>query len=601
TGYLVATTGSCASLTYNGSSRTLASGGTGVTYSNNTRTSAGSQTVTITANSGYRFSDGTTSKTLSCSIAKATPTLTLGSTAGTVVAGKTMTFTEKANIAGKFTNTSSSTSVATVSPTSNSTAVAANTNQTVTVTGVASGTSTITVTFTPTDTTNYNTITSSSTAKKTYTANVSKSAAIPTASSYCKTGLVYNGASQTLTNTAGTGYTFSGNTRTSAGSQTVTATLSSGYRWSDNTTAAKTFSCSIGQATPTVTLSASSGTVVAGNSITFTEKANVAGTFANSSGSTGVATISPASVTATANTAYTETIKGVAAGSSTITVKFTPTSTNYKSVTKTYTATVQTAIAKNEVNGVTTYYTTLKSALLASASGTTTLLANTAESISTNGVIINKTLNLNSKTKTGYIWLYDQSSTLVINGPGTLTDSVDRVVLNNGKMTINNVTINGKTNFNETILNKSTGILSINASTITSNSAKCSINNENPSTSSVKKVNTAISTASGMRLCGYVLSLFQHTEGFEVDMFGFNSTDNIKCPTWSTYNGQDDIEWPIAGYFTDYESTIGSYKFCRINKSNHNNETGNYSSHLYKYDSNWANGTIIGGFDYTLN
>jgi len=73
---------------------------------------------------------------------------------------------------------------------------------------------------------------------------------IPTAANYCKT-LTYNGANQTLTNSAAQGYKFSNNKRTLAGTQTVTATLEEGYIWSDNTKGNKTFECSIGQATMT--------------------------------------------------------------------------------------------------------------------------------------------------------------------------------------------------------------------------------------------------------------------------------------------------------------------------------------------------------------
>ena len=153
-----ATTGSCVNLTYNGSSQTLASGGNHVSYTNNTRTNAGNQTVTVNADSNYTFSDGTTSKTLSCSIKKATPTITLNTSSGEVEAGKEITFTEQSNVAGSFSNVSGTTSVATVTP-SNYSDVTANTKKTATIAGVSDGTSTITVTFTPTDTTNYNTAT----------------------------------------------------------------------------------------------------------------------------------------------------------------------------------------------------------------------------------------------------------------------------------------------------------------------------------------------------------------------------------------------------------------------------------------------------------
>ena len=487
TGYRIASVGSCNNLIYNGVSQTLASGGTGVSYSNNTRTAAGSQTVTVTASSGYRFSDNTTSKTLNCSINKksvavtwgntttftyngktqaptatassgvsgetlsitrttginagsytstaslssvtggqastsnytltgttkaftinkATPTLTLSATSGTVNAGSKVTFTEKASVAGNFSNVSGTTSVATVSPGSY-TGVAANTAKTVTITGVSNGSSKITVTFTPTDTTNYNTRTA------TYTVTGYKVAS--TGSCQSRT---YNGTSQTLAS-GGTGVSYSNNTRTAAGSQTVTVTASSGYRFSDNTTS-KTLNCSINKklvavtwgstttftyngkaqaptatassgvsgetlnitrttgtnagsytstaslssvtggqalasnytltgttksftinkATPTLTLSATSGSVNAGSTVTFTERASVAGSFSNVSGTTSVATVSPASYTGVAaNTARTVTVTGVSYGSSRITVTFTPTdTTNYNTRTAIYTVT----------------------------------------------------------------------------------------------------------------------------------------------------------------------------------------------------------------------------------------------------------------------
>ncbi len=172
TGYKIASVGSCQSRTYTGGSQTLMSEGVGVSYVNNERTQAGSQTVTINANSGYRFSDNTTSKTQSCSIAKANPVVTLTPTSGIVDMDKSVTFKEKANIKGKFENVSSSAGIATVSPETTGD-INANTDQAVTVTGQGSGNTNITVTFTPSDTTNYNnkTATYSITVNAKYCAN----------------------------------------------------------------------------------------------------------------------------------------------------------------------------------------------------------------------------------------------------------------------------------------------------------------------------------------------------------------------------------------------------------------------------------------------
>ena len=162
--------GSCNNLTYNGASQTLVSGGTYIkSYGNNSQINAGTyKNIIATADDNHAFSGGAVTQTMTCSIAKATPTITLSATSGTLTTNQ-ITFTEKANVAGKFTNASGTTSVAAVSPTS-STAIAANTPQTVKVIGVADGSSTITVNFTPTDTSNYN-----NAAAKTYQVTVAMS------------------------------------------------------------------------------------------------------------------------------------------------------------------------------------------------------------------------------------------------------------------------------------------------------------------------------------------------------------------------------------------------------------------------------------------
>ena len=224
----------CNDLTYNGEEQELTkTAGTGFTFINNRGTNAGSYTVRARLNENYHWSDGTnTDKTFTCEIKKATPTLTLSATSGTVNPGLTVTFTERANVAGSFTNISSNTSVATVSPAS-LTNVTANTARTVTVTGVSHGTSTITVTFTPTDTTNYNTRTATYTVTGYYNEATVGS---------CN-NLTYNGVSQTLAS-GGDNVTYKNAYGTNAGSYTVTVTALSGYRFSDNTTT-KTLNCTI--------------------------------------------------------------------------------------------------------------------------------------------------------------------------------------------------------------------------------------------------------------------------------------------------------------------------------------------------------------------
>lgn len=217
--------------------------------SGTTRTNAGSQDVTAKLLSGYKWNDGSTSetKTITCSIAKATPTITVSKNSLSLEKDKTGTFTISGSVVGDFKITSGSTSKATVSP-SKKDDLDVNTSQTITVTGVSAGTSTITVSFTPNDTNNYN-MPNSKTVKVTVTepAVTTKTAIKPTTASHC-VNVTYDKKLKTLTKSAGEGYTFSGNTGTNAGSYTVTATLNSGYVWDDGKTDKITFVCSIAKA-----------------------------------------------------------------------------------------------------------------------------------------------------------------------------------------------------------------------------------------------------------------------------------------------------------------------------------------------------------------
>lgn len=100
-------------------------------------TNAGSYTATFTPNSNHKWSDGsTTEKSVSWSIAKATGSLSLSATSGTIEGkNKTMSFTVTRVGDGKISVSSSNTGVATV----------AVSGTTVTVTSKAYGSTTITV------------------------------------------------------------------------------------------------------------------------------------------------------------------------------------------------------------------------------------------------------------------------------------------------------------------------------------------------------------------------------------------------------------------------------------------------------------------------
>ena len=95
--------GSCKTLTYNGISQLLASGGDNVTYKNAYGTNAGSYTVTITATNNYAFSDGSTTKNLTCSINKKNLTVTPNSNQSKTYGSNdpTLTYTYSGQVSGE--------------------------------------------------------------------------------------------------------------------------------------------------------------------------------------------------------------------------------------------------------------------------------------------------------------------------------------------------------------------------------------------------------------------------------------------------------------------------------------------------------------------
>ena len=269
-------------LTYTGSAQqlTTATKGTGYTLSGYSKSNVGSHTITATLASGYVWSDGSTgTKTFTCSIAKATPTLSVSQPISVEVS-KTNTSTYTYNGDGVVSCSVANTSIATCSVNTAS--------KQVTLTGKANGTTTLTLSAAAG--TNYNAKTATATVNVGSASSTTKTATIPT-NSLCKSGLTYTGNAQQLTSvTSGTGYTLSGYSQTNAGIYTIAATLTTGYVWSDNSTGIKTFSCSISRGTPTLSVSSYTSVLTVGASQTLTYTYNGDGTVGCTSANTSVAT-----------------------------------------------------------------------------------------------------------------------------------------------------------------------------------------------------------------------------------------------------------------------------------------------------------------------
>ncbi len=312
-----------------------------VSYSNNinANTSSSIPTVTITLKGNYT---GSGNKTFT--IEKANVNLTITPTSGSVNQGSTVTFKEKSNILGSFSNTSGNTSVAVIKSGASYNNVSANTEKTVTIEGKSNGESIVTITFTPSDSSNYNVA----------------------SATYKVTG--YKTASNLRVELSQTEYTYDGNAKTPSVSvyeNSTKLTLGTHYtvEYRDNTKAgtAKVIvtgkgeyageiiaEFTINKANPLITLTPESGDVVQNSSISFQEKASILGSFSNTSLTTSVATISSGASynNVSANTNKIVSLNTLNAGTSKIKVEFTPSDTeNYNSVSKEYNLTVLTSVA----------------------------------------------------------------------------------------------------------------------------------------------------------------------------------------------------------------------------------------------------------------
>ena len=263
----------CRVLSYNGLNQELVNtASTGYHWTSSNAINAGDHNVTAVLENGYAWPDGTKNNVIvTCSISKETPLMSLNSTGGTInqIGGTTSfeitlkTKEESGTLGGTITISVDDSSVASVSTTSESVSGVGSvgTTKTVTVTAKKAGTTKIRVSYSGDN--NHNVT------ELSWNLNVSTGGIveIPTAEKKCKKGLVYTGSEIDLTFGAGTGYTFSHQPVVTPGNYTVTATLQDGFKWADNTSTTKQFVCSVGKATPSLSVSTTYVTVKTGENI----------------------------------------------------------------------------------------------------------------------------------------------------------------------------------------------------------------------------------------------------------------------------------------------------------------------------------------------
>ena len=223
-----ATEGSCNSLIYNGTTRTLVSGGSYVSYTNNEKVDAGDYNITVTADNNHTFSDGETTKIKTCSISAQTLTVPTSPAA--------KTYSGNSQGSGITCPTGSSAS------------------GTTSAINVGSYTQTCTLS----STTNYK-WNDNTTTPKNVTWTIGRLNTATTGSCIART---YNGSSQTLVD-AGNYVSYSSTTGVNAGDYNITVTTDNNHSFSDGTIS-KTLPCKISAQTLTVPTSPSARSYTGG-------------------------------------------------------------------------------------------------------------------------------------------------------------------------------------------------------------------------------------------------------------------------------------------------------------------------------------------------
>ena len=99
----------------------------------------------------------------------------------------------------------------------------------------------------------------------------------------------------------------------------------------------------------------------------------------------------------------------------------------------------------------------------------------------------------------------------------------------------------------------------------------------------------------GKGMSGYIQEIQKTNEGYNVYFYGCSSSSYMKFPTWTHANGQDDIIWGEGTKSTRYDSTVWYYN---VKKSDHNNESGLYVTHIYAEIDGVQ--TFVGAFDINV-
>lgn len=104
-----------------------------------------------------------------------------------------------------------------------------------------------------------------------------------------------------------------------------------------------------------------------------------------------------------------------------------------------------------------------------------------------------------------------------------------------------------------------------------------------PMTISVTNIDKSAPTASSVEIKNVT------TTGYDVYVYGVSDSQSgvnrVQFPTWTEYNGQDDIQGSWWANSSARGSQSGSTWIYHVNTSDHKNEFGLYNTHIYVYDN----------------
>ena len=248
---------------------------------------------------------------------------------------------------------------------------------------------------------------------------------------------------------------------------------------------------------------------------------------------------------------------------------------------------------------------------LCTNNGTATLYGGTISGVNSHAIYNNGTINITSGTYKldDYGYTIQNNGTLNISGGRIEVNSYGVEIYNAKTLNMTGGTVKsneyGIVSANELSNGQIVAVANLSNVTVTASDFGIMCGNRVGSTSFYGKVkatncnitgstkyNTAthetslgiyINCGGSGAITGRVVDVKTDSSGFNITMYDSGVEANVQFPTWTNNNGQDDLVWH-SGTFN-----ANNYWTCRINRSDHKNETGTYTVHVYRVE----NGTRV--------